>query len=625
MNPLLQVSVLSLLASLAAAGTQALSPTSSGPSGSSDLPTAPSGHVLAATSIVPAEGGELSVTLPEPPLPSHVRPVPGIVPQDAGIRELLGSALPPPFPPVRDARGMVLHEGGTRGVELPSVVPPSPPPVRDARDVLVGDAGVFMPFGDAVLHGSYVELAHRTLFLVHIEGAADRGFSLMGKMDVGPAFLLGSAPTDATGRGEVRFDGPPVATYAANSEMRVMALYRDEHGDLCSTQRFVFRMNPKPRTALDFDWAADGSALPAGSLISEQWSEGLKIWGEGSDAGLPDAAILFDSASPTGGDFDLATPGTGPMNDVALGQLLILPADVKDLDGDGLVDVPRASASGGKLVFEFGREVDLYGLTLIDVDDGDSVFLRLLDGGRLIEDFAVPELTGLLADNNAVHLGFASEPVTRLEIQLSGSMGVAALSFVPHLARVDFDSTMTGAPLGQVAGKIVGETLLPELGFRVRVDNGTSEALFLDSEHLAVLDDKELQTPGYHRTNTEARGLVVVVPENLIDANGDGIVDVPDSAASGGTLSFEFESRVTFESASVLDVDVREHSWVEFYRHEPSGSCTVYTLIEQLPLQRIGDNSLQTLSELVRGVDRIDFVFDGSAAVTDLVFRPEGH
>jgi len=614
MNSLFKISALSVLAALAApalASAQADSPAN--------------GHVLVAGSIVPGEGGEVTVTVPEPPQgpQPHVLFVPGVVLHDAGTLEVPVGPLPPSFPPVRDARGMVLHEGGTRSVGVPPVVEPSGPRIRDARDVVLGDGGVVMPGGEAVLHGSYLELVHRTLFLVHIEGAWSSGFSLIGRVDDAPPFLLGSAPTDATGRGEVHFDGPRMETFRANAEMRLVALYRDEHGVLCTARRFTFIMNPKPRQVLDFNWASGGSALPAGTVISDQWLEmGLRVRGE--RPGLPDAAILFDSANPTGGDFDLATPGTGPMNDTALGQLLILPENMKDLDGDGLIDVPDDAASGGKLVFEFEQAVELYGLTLVDVDLGESVMLRLFDGLRLVEDFAVPDIKGVLADNNALCMGFASEPVTRLEVELSGSGGVAGLSFVPHVVRVDFDSTMTGAPLQWVAGDIVGGAFLPELGFRVRVDNGTSEALFLDSEHPAVLDDKELLTPGYHYTNTQPRGLVMIVPENLIDGNGDGIVDVPDSAAHGGVLSFEFEYRVAFESASVLDVDVREHSSVEFYRRESAGSCAIYELIKRLPLQRIGDNSLQTLSELVRGVDRIDFVLDGSAAVTDINFRPDG-
>lgn len=135
----------------------------------------------------------------------------------------------------------------------------------------------------------------------------------------------------------------------------------------------------------------------------------------------------------------------------------------------------------------------------------------------------------------------------------------------------------------------------------------------------------DLRTPGYHPTNDQAQGLALILPQLVKDENGDGLVDVPDSNTYGGTMSFEFEYDMVFESASVLDVDRGESSYLELWSKHSDGSCALYDLVATLPLRQLGDNSFQTLYETVPGVRRVDFVLNGSTAVTGFSFhRDEG-
>ena len=86
----------------------------------------------------------------------------------------------------------------------------------------------------------------------------------------------------------------------------------------------------------------------------------------------PQTVVAFDSANPTGGDDDLQTPGFGPGNNLAMGNLLILAADLIDSNNDGLVDDPDDDEDGGTIFFEFARPVTLCRFALIDLDKGGN-------------------------------------------------------------------------------------------------------------------------------------------------------------------------------------------------------------------------------------------------------------
>jgi hypothetical protein len=191
-----------------------------------------------------------------------------------------------------------------------------------------------------------------------------------------------------------------------------------------------------PLTVIDFeDW-------PAGTILDDQ-IPGVTVsalngtlgprrhpWRDrrGARPGLghPDVAVIFDSAAPTGGDYDLQTPGYGTGNTAAQGHVLIIAEKAIDRDGDGLVDVPDDEANGGILRFDFHAPVDLVRLTVIDIEE-EGGELRLYSEGELVFGAALPASD----DNSVQHLSLARAPlgVDALELVLAGSGAVDDLVY----------------------------------------------------------------------------------------------------------------------------------------------------------------------------------------------------
>lgn len=499
---------------------------------------------------------------------------------------------------------------------------------RPARGLPLGDAGSVRASGRATLECSYLALGGAELFVTRIQGAGPSGFRLfLEPSGSGPPLHLGTAPTDADGAGELLLGGRFLDGLPANFELALFATYMDARGSSWRTDSVRFLLNAKPRELLDFDWAPGGVPLEAGTLVADQWASiGIRVSADNAHPGHPDAAILYDSSDPGGADPDLTTPGLGPRNDVPRGMLLVIAENLVDGDGDGRVDVPDDEAWGGTLVFDFARPVVLCEATLIDVDVQQEPRMRCFHGPTLVQDVLLSDL-GDHADNNSIRLGFAADPITRLEIELDGSAGLAELWFVPCAEVVGFDTTLTGIPTGLRAGERLVQQFQGNLGFTVLGQNprpSAEGAAILFDTAAPTGGDNDLATPGYHPTNDRPLGLALILAENTLDAGGDGLVDVPDDEAWGGVLSLEFEYRVVFRSVSVVDVDANESSYVELYRRHSDGDCALYDLVATLPLAALGDNSVQTVVADVPGVDRIDFVLGGSGAIADLSFCRDG-
>ena len=102
------------------------------------------------------------------------------------------------------------------------------------------------------------------------------------------------------------------------------------------------------------------------------------------------AAIIFDSANPTGGDVDLGTPNmafggpgvgaggaSGPfVNNVARGNLLIVASNLIDNNNDGFVDAPNDSSNPNtNITFNFSQigPVTVNGISVIDLEPVQTV------------------------------------------------------------------------------------------------------------------------------------------------------------------------------------------------------------------------------------------------------------
>ena len=124
-------------------------------------------------------------------------------------------------------------------------------------------------------------------------------------------------------------------------------------------------------------------------------------------------------------------------------------------------------------------------------------------------------------------------------------------------------------------------------------------------------------TPGYGPNNTVPHGKVLILPEHLIDRNGDGLVDWPSDSNGGGTFVFDFSVCTTLGSATVLDIDTAEPDC--FFEAFDENGLSLGTW----PLAQLGDNSIQTIDfGGVEQVRRLELTICASGALVDLVYCP---
>jgi hypothetical protein len=158
----------------------------------------------------------------------------------------------------------------------------------------------------------------------------------------------------------------------------------------------------------------DFAGLPAGTLLNEQYaSDGIHISAIANE-GRPNQLIVFDSNASGTPDPDL---------EAGIGNLAIIPENLTDENGDGLVDRPSDSIRGGKQIYTFDHDRVVNSFVIVDIDHGvpQSHFASAFDGsGNLI--VKVPITIG--ADGNVQTVGVNATGVRRLEITYRDSAGV---------------------------------------------------------------------------------------------------------------------------------------------------------------------------------------------------------
>ena len=204
----------------------------------------------------------------------------------------------------------------------------------------------------------------------------------------------------------------------------------------------------------DFDTDGNGNFLPEGREITNQYANrGVRISADNMGGG-PDAAVIFNSSVPTGGDFDLGTPNMdfgGPgignggrlgqpgANNVPLGKLLIVQERNQRGCGPGGMDfcVPDDEAGGGKLIFEFDCPTTILDVVIVDADDGNpSGAVLTFNGGS--NSVGIPNL-----GNNSTQTVYVNQPaVTRMEVEFAGSGALASFHYKPDTSNICVDPTM---------------------------------------------------------------------------------------------------------------------------------------------------------------------------------------
>ena len=172
---------------------------------------------------------------------------------------------------------------------------------------------------------------------------------------------------------------------------------------------------------VDFDTDPYGNPIAAGTDLSETYA----AWGIHSitwtvqNMSVVGMGIAFDSANPTGGDTDLATPGSGVGNTTALGNLMIGAENTVDANNDGLVDDPDDNASGAWIEFDFDDASCVTSLDFIDIEVSEGpadVFLYDANGAQ-VAHYQVPGL----GDNSVQTLTMGDCGVHSMLIDIYGS------------------------------------------------------------------------------------------------------------------------------------------------------------------------------------------------------------
>ncbi|MGF1512934.1 MAG: calcium-binding protein [Elainellaceae cyanobacterium] len=158
---------------------------------------------------------------------------------------------------------------------------------------------------------------------------------------------------------------------------------------------------------VDLDGSAEtvdfeGAGLEAGTVIADQIT-GMAVTTDGLDA------MIFDTANPTGGDFDLASD--------TLGNVLIL-------SEDGNSDNPDDSATGGTFQFTFDELVTLDSIGVFDIERDGEVVVYGEDGSAL-ETLG----TGVTGNNTVGSIEIGLEGVSRVDVTLATSGAITEMTF----------------------------------------------------------------------------------------------------------------------------------------------------------------------------------------------------
>jgi hypothetical protein len=258
---------------------------------------------------------------------------------------------------------------------------------------------------------------------------------------------------------------------------------RDGMGDACDPAPFL--------VVLDFDLNPEGEAVPAGTIVTEQWAAfGAHLSCESNFACHPDACLMFDSSAPTGGDRDLGTPhrdfggpgrglggaaGMPGENAEPLSNLLIIAEDLLDDDGDGLVDDPDDAWAGGVVRVAFDDPVYVSTVKVVDIGvfGWDGLFGRdgghhhdrqcdFLHGDRIVvtdADGAMTEIRIPDLGNNSVQDVVVDVPdVVEVAIRFAFTGAVAELVYeLPPPVSPVWDSELEGEEEGELEGELEGE------------------------------------------------------------------------------------------------------------------------------------------------------------------------
>ncbi len=311
--------------------------------------------------------------------------------------------------------------------------------------------------------------------------------------------------------------------------------------------------------------SAAGLVLTGADSDADPFSEDFQVGFDISDD--TDFSFTADPFAPVGGTIEHT--GTVTFNGaVTVGNFSI------GFDGDRTSDTASGFFVEDTLQ---GNDVDiLFDIGAPGVLEISETELTIAEADLLL----APEIVGLLG----LDPGLAGADVGDARIDALLTDGDD--SSEGQAASIDFE--------GPAAGTIVTD----------QFEGATFSTL---SEFGVMIFDTANITGGDQDLASDTLGNVLIVSE-------DGDSSNPDDAAQGGTISVEFDSLATVTSVGLLDIE-EEGSLITFFGEDDA-------IIDTVEIESLGDNSVQELGVNISEVARMDILFTGSGALTDIDFAP---
>ena len=257
-------------------------------------------------------------------------------------------------------------------------------------------------------------------------------------------------------------------------------------------------------TVIDFD------ELHKGDIVSTQYPGVVISATSRNYPGQGNAAMIFDSAHPTGHDYDLGTPNQfyggpgqgsgGASNDTALGNILIISEDGDSSD-------PDDDYKGGVITFDFDQPVEINHLDVLDIDNdenGGSIMTITTTSGT--QTIPIPTA----GNNSYQRINIDVADVTKIEVDFVSSGAITELKYSTSQQDVICDD----ANMAPGVSFDVGDDIV----FNYTVTNPGDVELF----PVVVVDDNA--TPG-NTGDDFAPTPVLVGTYNEGDTDQDGRLD----------------------------------------------------------------------------------------------------
>jgi len=194
---------------------------------------------------------------------------------------------------------------------------------------------------------------------------------------------------------------------------------------------------------------------------------------------------------------------------------------------------------------------------------------------------------------------------------------------------LDFDGLAHGAPLGNRDGTDPGTIHAKLVPFGIRASamamdpqtqppRGVNTLIVYDSHFLGdrpddVGEDSDLEHP-FDPPDKSIEG-VPIVPDNVFDADGDGIVDSPNDWAKGGWVTYEFDHSRTVNAFTGVD-DLNPTESVALFFSDKEGNIQIAEIaIDKNTVDR-GTHKYDNLN--IDNVQRVEFHYSSSGGITNI-------